>query len=131
MNGATPSGPIAWVTSSASERTAACAGTGRREKRGMIASGEGGGGGCGPAAAGGGAPGEKGPARPVPEAADQHRQHQVAVREEPAAAISPERDVEVVAQPARERHVPAAPEVLDRDRRVRGGEVLREGEGGE
>ena len=55
------------------------------------------------------------PAGAVPEPADQHRQHQVAVREDLAPATAAERDVEVVAQPARERHVPATPEVLDRD----------------
>src|SRR3970282_801869 len=163
MNGATPSGPIAWVTRRASERTAACAGTGRREKRAMIVSGKRWGRYCdpmptaiaartapvtsglgsphavksrsitsqasanesarkkihakqttwnvakrgqprrhgvegrstkagplAPPALGDergtvdGAPGDERPARAVPEAAEQHRQHQVAVREEPA-----------------------------------------------
>ena len=40
--------------------------------------------------------------------------------------VAAERDVEVVAQPARERHVPAPPEVLDRRRGVGRVEVLRE-----
>ena len=43
-----------------------------------------------------------------------------------ALAVAAERDVEVVAEPARERHVPAPPEVLQRDGRVRRREVLRE-----
>ena len=73
-------------------------------------------------------PGDERPAGAVPESADQHRQHQVSVREEPTAAVAAERDVDVVAQPARERHVPATPEVLDRHRRIRGVEVLREAE---
>ena len=62
----------------------------------------------------------------MPEAAEQHRQQQVAVGPQPALAVAAERDVEVVAQPARERHVPAPPEVLQRDGRVRRVEVLRE-----
>ena len=65
------------------------------------------------------APDDERPAGAVPEPADEHRQHQVAVREERPAAVAAERDVEVVAQPARERHVPAPPEVGDRRRRVR------------
>ena len=43
-----------------------------------------------------------------------------------ALAVAAERDVEVVAQPARQRHVPAPPEVLERDGGVRRVEVLRE-----
>ena len=74
------------------------------------------------------APDDERPAGAVPEAADEHRQHQVPVREERPAAVPAERDVEVVAQPARERHVPAPPEVRDRGRRVRRVEVLRERE---
>ena len=74
------------------------------------------------------APGDERPAGAVPEPADEHGQHEVAVREERAAAVSAERDVEVVAQPARQRHVPAAPEIGDRGRRVGGVEVLRERE---
>ncbi len=72
------------------------------------------------------APDDERPAGAVPEAADQHRQHQVAVRDHLALAVAAERDVEVVAQPARQRHVPAAPEVLQRDRGVGRVEVLRE-----
>ena len=57
-----------------------------------------------------------------------HREHEVAVRLAVAAAVSAERDVEVVAQPPRQRHVPATPEVLDRRRGVRAVEVQREAE---
>jgi hypothetical protein len=73
-------------------------------------------------------PGDEGPAGSVPEAADEHRQHQVPEGEEAAPAVPAEWDVDVVAQPARERHVPAAPEVLDRDGAVGSVEVLREAE---
>ena len=74
------------------------------------------------------APDDERPAGAVPEAADEHRQHEVAIREQRPAAVAAERDVEVVAEPARERHVPAPPEVRDRRRGVGRVEVLRERE---
>ena len=74
------------------------------------------------------APDHERPGGAVPEPAEEHRQHEVAVRRDPSLPVAAERDVEVVAQPARERHVPAAPEVLERDGRVRRVEVLREDE---
>src|ERR1017187_4249259 len=45
--------------------------------------------------------------------AEQHRDHQVHVAAELAAPVAAERDVEVVAQESRERHVPAPPEIGD------------------
>ena len=42
------------------------------------------------------------------------------VRPATAAAVAAERDVEVVAQPPRQRHVPAPPEVLERPSRCTG-----------
>ena len=74
------------------------------------------------------APEHERPRRAVPEAAEHHRDHQVAVGEQPAAAAAAERDVEEVAQEARQRHVPAAPEVAEARRAVRAVEVLREHE---
>ena len=74
------------------------------------------------------APDDERPRRAVPEPAEQHRQHDVPIGEDRAPAVAAERDVDVVAKPPRERHVPPPPEVLDRGRRVRGVEVLREGE---
>ena len=73
-----------------------------------------------------GAPDHEGPARSVPQAAEQHRQEEVAVLRPRPATVAAERDVQVVAQPARQRHVPATPELLDRPRRVRLVEVVRE-----
>ena len=58
------------------------------------------------------APEHERPGRAVPEAADDHRQHQVAVERSRAAAAAAQRDVEVVAEPGREADVPAGPEVL-------------------
>ena len=52
--------------------------------------------------------------------------HQVAVREQAAAPVAAERDVDEVAQEARERHVPAPPEVAEAGRAVGAAEVLRE-----
>ncbi len=71
-------------------------------------------------------PGHERPRRAVPQPAEQHRDHHVPVRHERALPVTAERDVDVVAQPAGERHVPAPPEVLQRDRGVRRVEVLRE-----
>ena len=72
------------------------------------------------------APEHERPGRAVPEAAEQHRDQQVAVGEQAPAAAAAERDVDEVAQEARERHVPAAPEVAEAGRAVRAAEVLRE-----
>ena len=60
-----------------------------------------------------GAPEHERPGRAVPEPADDHRQHQVAVElQHVPPRLPPERDVEVVAEPGREADVPARPEVL-------------------
>ena len=71
------------------------------------------------------APEDEGPGRAMPEAAEDHRQHQVAVGPQRAAAAAAQRDVEVVAQPVREADVPAAPEVPGAGREVRQVEVER------
>jgi hypothetical protein len=60
-----------------------------------------------------GAPDDEVPRGPVPEAAEEHRDHEVAVRLPGAAARAAERHVEIVAQPGAERDVPAVPEVLE------------------
>ena len=69
-------------------------------------------------------PDDEGPVRAVPEAAEQHRQHQVDVGAELRAAVAAERNVEIVAQPRRQRDVPATPEIRKADRRVRHAEVV-------
>ena len=61
----------------------------------------------------------------MPEAAEGHRQHQVAVSQKRAAAAAAQGDVEVVAQPGRKADVPAAPEVLRAGGEVREVEVER------
>ncbi len=70
------------------------------------------------------APEDEGPAGAVPEAAEQHGHDEVHVGAAAALAVAAQRDVQVVAQPARQGDVPAAPEVLDGARRVRRVEVL-------
>src|SRR3546814_20116113 len=64
--------------------------------------------------------------RAVPQAAEEHREEEVAIGAAHAVAVAAQRDVEVVAQPPRERHVPAAPEVLERQRPGGGVGVLGE-----
>ena len=66
--------------------------------------------------------------RAVPQSAQQHRQEQVAVGPDAALAVAAQRDVEVVAQPRRERDVPPPPELGDRRRLVGCVEVFREAE---
>ena len=68
-------------------------------------------------------PGEEGPVGPMPEAAEDHRDHDVAHHLGLRAPVASERDVEVVPQPARQGDVPPAPEVLKVDGGVRPVEV--------
>src|ERR1044071_1362937 len=65
------------------------------------------------------APGHEGPVRAMPQAAQEHRQHQVAHGAQRAAAVSAERDVAVIAKPTGERDVPARPELAEALRPVR------------
>src|SRR5579871_2154189 len=60
------------------------------------------------------APCHKRPGRAVPEATEQHRDHQIDVAPHTAVPVAAERDVEIVAQELRQRHVPAPPEIDDR-----------------
>src|SRR5262245_66079918 len=64
----------------------------------------------------------------MPEAAQKKHDHEVAIRPRRRGAIAAERYVEVVAEPGRQRNVPASPEVLHRLRHVRPPEILREAE---
>src|SRR5579872_5605214 len=64
------------------------------------------------------APHHEFPRRAVPDATQQHRDHQIAVGFQPAVAIAAERFVEVVAQPGAERDVPALPELSEAQRAV-------------
>ena len=73
-----------------------------------------------------GAPRHERPARAVPETTEEHGQEEVPVRAPRPSAISTERDVEIVPEPARERHVPAAPKFRDVGARVGVVEVVRE-----
>ena len=63
------------------------------------------------------APDDEVPARAVPEAAEEEHGDQVDVAARRADAVAAERDVEVVAEPGRQRDVPAPPELLDACRR--------------
>src|SRR5438067_209974 len=69
------------------------------------------------------APEDERPARAVPESAEEHGDHQVAVRAPSSAAIAAQRDIEVITQPTGERDVPARPEFAEAAREVRAVEV--------
>ena len=72
------------------------------------------------------APDQEIPTGAVPQSAEQHGQHQVAVGAPGAVAAAAERNVQIVAQPAGERDVPAPPEVGDAGGQVRAAEIDRE-----
>ncbi len=61
------------------------------------------------------APCDEGPGGAVPEPAEQHGEEEVAVAPRRAVPVAAERDIEVVAQETRQRHVPAPPEIDDID----------------
>src|SRR5262245_27932540 len=67
----------------------------------------------------------------VPEHADAHGEEELHALARHALAIPTERNVDVVANPERQRHVPAAPEVADASGDVRVVEVFRQPEAGE
>ena len=71
-------------------------------------------------------PDHKRPGRTMPEAAKQHGDRQIDVAQRRAVAVAAERDVEIVAQELRQRHVPAPPEIDDRDRLVGRVEIQRQ-----
>ena len=72
------------------------------------------------------APDDERPRGAMPEAAEDHGQHQVAIDPESPAAVASQRDVKVIAQPLREADVPSAPEVLGAGREIGEVEVQRE-----
>src|SRR4051812_44475608 len=72
------------------------------------------------------APDDEGPVRAVPEAANHHRQQEVAVCLALTVPVAAKRDVEIVAQPGAQADVPAAPEVLQARRQVRLAEIDHE-----
>src|ERR1700742_4567201 len=72
------------------------------------------------------APCEKGPSRAMPETAEDHCQKEIRITPWFAKPIAAERDVKVVSQKARERHVPAAPEVDDAFSAIGRIEIIRQ-----
>ena len=72
------------------------------------------------------APDHEPPRSAVPQAAEEHRDHQVAIGREAALPVPAERHVEVVAQPGRKRDVPRPPELRDVSREIRLVEVLEQ-----
>ena len=74
------------------------------------------------------APHDEHPCCAVPQPAETHRDHEVAIGRCPSAAVPAERHIEIVTKPSRQGHVPTTPEVLDRDGGIGPIEVLREPE---
>ncbi len=70
------------------------------------------------------APQHEVPVRPVPQSAQEHRQHEVDVGAPGALPVPAERDVQIVPQPGAERDVPAAPELGHASGDVRHVEIL-------
>src|SRR6185436_19037404 len=71
-------------------------------------------------------PRDEGPTRAVPQAAEEKHDDEIEVIARLRAAVAAERDVEVVAEPARQRDVPAPPEFLHRLRDVGMLKILEE-----
>ena len=69
-------------------------------------------------------PDDKGPGRAVPEAADEHHDHEIDHGARGAGAVAADRDVKVIAQESGERDVPAPPEIREPDRGVGKAEVV-------
>ena len=73
-----------------------------------------------------GAPQDECPIRAVPEPAEQEHHDEIAVGLCVASAVAAERNVKIVAQPRRQGHVPATPELGNRQRRIGHAEIARE-----
>src|SRR4051812_42353399 len=73
-----------------------------------------------------GSPDYEGPARAVPQTAEQEYGHQVRDPVHRADAVSSKWDVDVIAEPRRQRDVPSLPELLNRPGEVRRPEVRHE-----
>ncbi len=71
------------------------------------------------------APHDVGPCRPVPESAQQKRHDQVRVSARAPLAVTAERIEHVIAQPGRQRHVPARPQIGHADGAERAVEIRR------
>ena len=72
------------------------------------------------------APAHKRPVRAMPNATHEHHEEKVEVHATRRHAVTAQRDVQVIAEPAREGNVPALPEVRNANRAVRAVEVARE-----
>src|SRR5215475_12674158 len=70
-------------------------------------------------------PRDEGPVGAVPKSAKEHGAHERKVGTARTVPVAAERYVQVVAQPGRERDVPAAPEVREPHCRIRETEIVR------
>ena len=72
------------------------------------------------------APAHERPVRTMPNATHEHHEEKVEVHATRRYAVATQRNVQVIAEPARERNMPALPEVRNADRAIRAVEVARE-----
>ncbi len=63
------------------------------------------------------APDYEGPVGSMPQAAEQHGQHQIPIGIPPAVPVSAERYIKVVPQPGAQADMPTAPEILKTGRK--------------
>ena len=71
-------------------------------------------------------PGDEGPGRAVPEAAEQHGDHQVHIGHDPSPPVPSQRDIEIILEPAGKGDMPSFPEITHTGGFVGGIEILRQ-----
>src|SRR3546814_5141197 len=71
-------------------------------------------------------PEDESPCSAVPEAANGHGEKEIDIAPRFAPPVAAERDVEIVAQEARQGHVPTPPEIGDADSLIRRMEIQRQ-----
>ena len=71
------------------------------------------------------APNYESPRCSVPQAAEQHRDHDIAINKPSRTAISAEWNVEIIAKPRRKADMPPVPEIRDVLRKVREAKIDR------
>ena len=64
------------------------------------------------------APNDEGPSRAVPDAGNEKSNEKISIRAQQAAAVSAQRDIDVIPEPTRETDVPARPEFTQASRQI-------------
>lgn len=63
-------------------------------------------------------PDDEGPVRSVPKTAEEHRYHIIQIRSRRPVVAAAERNIKVIAQPARKGNMPSTPEFRDIRRKI-------------